>query len=433
MIIDFSLSNIYSIKDEVTFSFLSDKKRIDDDLKYISIENGLYNLYSFSAIYGPNASGKTNVIKALSSLIGFILFSHRLDFDQKIPVYEPFRLDEAYKSKESKFQIEFCIENVRYNYSFVFNEKNILFEELFFYPNGKRATLFIREEGKPVKYGSYFTGEKKILETLLLSNKLFLSIAANSNNTSLQKIFLFFKNHITMHVRMDSSNILYHFTTRELKKNENIYKSMLIEILKAADLSVNDIKVIEEKNTENQLTLPKNMPDEIKKRFIEDFQTKVYFGHNIYKDGEKTDKVEYFNLEEDESTGTIKMYDLAGEIVNSLKNGTVLIIDEFNSVLHPLLNQFIIELFINPKINKQNAQLLISTHDTCILDTNRLRREQIWFTDKKPDGSTELYSLNEFDKNLIRNNDKYGKFYLDGRFGAVPAIDSSKIAELFDA
>ncbi len=433
MIIDFTLSNMYSIKDEITFSFLSNKKTLDDNLKYISIENGAYNLHSFSAIYGPNASGKTNIIKALSSAIQFILFSHRLDLDQKIPLYKPFRLDEAYKSKSSQFQIEFCIENIRYNYSFVFDDTSISFEELSFYPNGRKANLFIREENNPIKYGSHFTGEKKILETLLLPNKLFLSIAANSNNTSLQKVFLFFKKNINMHVRMDSSTIPYHSTTRELKKNEDDYKSILIKILKAADLSVNDIKLIEEKDIENQLFLPKTMPDEIKKRIIEDFQNKPYIGHNVYKDGEKTDKIEYFNLQEEESTGTIKMYDLAGEVVNSLKNGTVLIIDEFNSGLHPLLSQFIIELFINPKINKQNAQLLISTHDTCILDTNKLRREQIWFSDRTHDGSTELYSLDEFDKNLIRNNDKYGKFYLDGRFGAVPATDLNKIVEIFDA
>lgn len=130
----------------------------------------------------------------------------------------------------------------------------------------------------------------------------------------------------------------------------------------------------------------------------------------------------YFDLNEDESTGTIKLYDLSSYIFNSLINGTVLIIDEFNSGLHPLIEKMIISLFLNPEINRKNAQLLITSHDTYILDTCELKREQIWFTDKNKDGATELYSLNEFDKNVIRDYANYGKSYFDGRFKALPNV-----------
>jgi AAA15 family ATPase/GTPase len=424
MIIDFTLRNMFSIKDEITMSFLSNKKKIENDIKMIPVEGGKYNLYSFSAIYGPNASGKTNIIKALAEMIGFILYSHRLDIDDDIPVYKPFRLDKSYTSKTSEFQIEFVIEKTRYNYSIEFNRKEIIFEELSFYPTNKKATIFSRKNGV-IKYGIYFTGEKKVIETFLLPNRLYLSVAANSNSEYLQPIYRFFRDSIIMHVRMDSSGSLSYSTTRNLRKDDNgNYKTQIVNFLNSADISVCDLKIIEDKEINNHIELPKNMPESLRSKILEDILYRPYLGHPVYSNGEKTAEIEYFNLENEESAGTIKMYDMASEVLDSLKNGTVLIIDEFNSGLHPLLNKFLINLFLDPLVNKMNAQLLVSTHDTCTLDIDILKREQIWFTNRQNDGGTELFCLDEFDnKNIIRNDSKYSKHYLDGRFGAVPATN----------
>lgn len=429
MIIDFTIKNYLSIKDEISLSFLSNKKNSNNDLKLIPIENGRFNLYSFSAIYGPNASGKTNIIKALSDLIKYIIQSHKLDLDQPIAAYKPFKLDKINQSLPVGFEIEFMAKNIRYIYKIEFLKYEILKEELYFYPENRKATLFTRSKNLNIKYGSYFTGEKKNLETFLLPNRLLLSVAANSTNEVLKPVFRFFKDVIHIHVNMDSSRTLFHSTTVELRQKNDNFKKLLEKILIAADLNVKDIKLIENKEIINQLNIPDDIPPDIRKKIIEDISFQPHLGHSVYNNGLLTDEVVYFNLDKEESTGTIKMYDIAGEILNALQNGTVLIIDEFNSGLHPLLNKFLVELFIDPNINKRNAQLLISTHDTCVLDLEILKREQIWFTNKNEYGSTELYSLDEFDKNLIRDNSKYSKFYLDGRFKAVPAPNTKELIE----
>jgi len=429
MIIDFTIRNYLSIKDEICLSFLSNKKKATNEVKIIPVDNGKYNLYSFCAIYGPNASGKSNIIKALLDFIGFILNSHRLDLDKTIPSYKPFKLDKYNLSQPICFEIEFIISNIRYIYAIEFNEKEVLKEEMNFFPEGRKANLFQRKINKEIKYGNYFTGEKKSIETFLLPNRLLLSVAANSTNDLLKPIYRFFRDIINIHVRMDSSLKPFHSTTLELRDNKDNFKNLLYKMLKAADLSVADIKLIEDKQVYEKLKIPDNVPEEIRKRIIDDFRFKPYLGHPVFNKGKLTNEIEYFNLEKEESTGTIKMYDIAGEVLNALKNGHILIIDEFNSGLHPLLNKFLVELFIDPNINRNNAQLLISTHDTCVLDLQLLKREQIWFTDKTEYGSTELFSLDEFDKNLIRDNSKYSKFYLDGRFKAVPSPNTDDLLD----
>ena len=432
MIIDFSIQNYLSIKDEISLSLLSNNKNISGDLNIIPIENGRFNLYSFSAIYGPNASGKTNIIKALSDLISFILYSHRFDLDQIIPAYKPFKLDKKNISLPVCFEIEFLAENLRYLYSIVFLEKEVIKEELDFFPEGRKANLFKRGNNGKVKYGSYFTGEKKSLETFLLPNRLLLSVASNSQNKILRPVFRFFRDSIDIHVRMDSSHKPFHSTTIELRKRKDEFKILLFKILKAADLSIKDIKLVEDKDILLKLNLSNDIPEDLKQSIIDDFRFRPHLGHSIFENGKETNEIEFFNLDNEESTGTIKMYDIAGEVLRALKNGTVLIIDEFNSGFHPLLNKFLVELFIDKNINKKNAQLLISTHDICVLDLSILKREQIWFTDKTSYGSTELFSLEEYDKNLIRDNSKYSKYYLDGRFRAVPSPNASELVrELF--
>jgi len=432
MIIDFTIKNYLSIKDEISLSFLSNNKNINNEIKIIPVENGRFNLYSFSAIYGPNASGKTNIIKALSDLINLIIYSHKLDLDAPIPSYKPFKLDKENLSMPTGFEIEFIAENVRYFYTVEFSGKEVLQEELYFFPEGRRANLYKRHKDKKIKYGTHFTGEKKGLETFLLPNRLLLSVAANSTNEILQPVFRFFRDKIDIHVRMDSSHNFVHSTTLKLKHEKKNFKDQLYRILQAADLSVKDISLVEDEQFDEKLKFPDSIPEDIRKRITDHFRFRPYLGHTVYNKGQATEELEYFNLEDEESTGTIKMYDIAGEVLDALGNGTVLIIDEFNSGLHPLLNKFLVELFIDPDINKKNAQLLISTHDTCVLDLNILKREQIWFTDRTEYGSTELFSLDEFDKNMIRDNSKYSKFYLEGRFRAVPTTNTHElIAGLF--
>lgn len=186
-----------------------------------------------------------------------------------------------------------------------------------------------------------------------MPNRLLLSVAANSTNDILKPVFRFFRDNINIHARMDSSQMSFYSTTLELRDKKDEFKKLLQAILRAADISVKDIKLIEDERINESLKIPENIPDEIKKKIVEDFRFKPYLGHVVYDKNKVTKETEYFDLENEESTGTVKIYDLAGEIISALQNGHVLVIDEFNSGLHPLLNTFLVKLFIDPNIKKK--------------------------------------------------------------------------------
>ena len=433
MLIDFSVKNYLSIKNEVTLSLVSanHQKNQDSEIKLIPIENDKYSLLSVIGLYGPNASGKSNIIKAFADFKMFIESSHKLDLDESIPAYKPFKLDPKYILAPILFDIEFLINKIRYVYTVELTRNKILKEELHFYPEGRKAKIFIRHQDQPIIYGGYFKGEKKSIEKTLLPNTLFLSKAANSKHDLLVPIYRYFRDNYNLHVRMDSGATPFHSTTFEMEKENSEYKDIVISILNAGDLNIKDIKIdIDKKMIEHfEKSLAKeaiSFPEEFRDMLIHSFTHRVQIGHSVYSDEKETDQLVYFDLQNEESSGTIKMYDMAGEIIETLRDGTVLFIDEFNSGLHPYLNKFIVNLFLNPEINKNGAQLIISTHDTCVLDIEEIQRDQIWFTDKDKYGATELFSLDEFDKNKVRNNTKFSKWYLDGRFKAIPLIDYKK-------
>jgi len=423
MIIDFTVKNFLSIKDETTLSFLASSKDKD---KTFQVEDGKYNLYSFNAVYGANASGKSNIIKALKNLADFISYSHKSDLNQPITYYKPFLLDENTRTLPIHYEIEFMTEGVRYHYLLGFDKHRVLKEELNFYPNKKKALLFTRDESQNIKYGIHFTGEKKNIESFILPNKLFLSVCANSANEQLNPVYKLFKDDMRF-IDMNSNMKFFNLTTQVLQKNNEQSKGLILPFLALSDLGIKDIVLVEDKYADKKYN---HLPEDLKDLFLNVAKHEPYLAHPVFNNGLKTEKTESFNLYKNESTGTIKMYEMAADIIDVITHGNILIIDEFNSGLHPLLTELIIHLFLNKKINKKNAQLFIATHDTAILDMDILDKKQIWFTDKDHTGSTELYSLDEF---KIRNNNNFDKLYLQGRFKAIPKIYLSKLEELFNA
>ncbi len=437
MLIDFTVKNYLSIKNEITLSLIaSDSNPNGNKSKLIPVENGKYQLLTFVGLYGPNASGKSNIIRALLELIQMILFSHKLDIDEPIPSYKPFKFDPEYANGNVSFEAEFLLNSTRYLYSVEFSKTKIEREELHFWPKNKISKLFVRKGNSPIESGLYFKGEKKAIEKQLLPNTLFLSKAANSQNEVLQPIYRYFRDNYEMHIQMDSSSTPFHETTSRIYEEENgtFYKDLVIGILNAGDINIKDIKIIKDSNISKKIqnaiiANPEDapqIPGAFKEMIMNSMMYDVFLGHAVYSEGKETDEIIYLDLERDESTGTLKMYDMAIEIIDSLKNGNVLLIDEFNSGLHPHLNKFIVNLFLDPDINKKGAQLIISTHDTCVLELKYIRRDQVWFTDKDKYGATELYSLDEFDKDRVRNNTNFSKWYLDGRFKAIPLLDYKK-------
>jgi len=430
MIVDFTVKNFKSIKEEQTLSmFVSGSKKEHENNIFSSSTEKQINLLKSAVIYGPNASGKTNVIKAIDYFRNLILDSTDLKVDQKIPEYFPFKLDKDNKSKPIAFELEFMLKtSMRYRYSVMFDEQEILKEELVFFPKKQESRLFLREKGKPILFGPALKGRKKSIEAELLPNQLFLSRAANSNQEKMKEIYLYFRYHLRFQISAPGSANIFPNIVLELKKNNNTFKKKLIDFLVAADTGIQSIDI--EKRELKDLVFEsgsQDMPEEIKKireQMLEVLKYRPVTIHKSYR-GEKEAGTIRFDIDE-ESNGTRRMLGLAWNIIRALEEGYTFIIDELDSSLHPHLSRYIIELFHDPETNPNNAQLIFTTHDTSLLDSDLFRRDQVWFTSKDKYGATQLFSLDEFDKNQVRSEGPFEKWYLGGRFGATPFIDRNR-------
>jgi AAA15 family ATPase/GTPase len=423
MIIDFTVENFKSIKEEQTFSMLvsNPKDEHPDNLFQPGNEKNI-SLLKTAIIYGANASGKTNLIIALNALNFFVINSTDLKLGEEIPVYEPFKLDKSCQSMPTKFEMEFIgSDKIRYRYAVSFNKREILFEELIFYPKGQAARLFLREKGKKIKYGAHFKGMRRNIENELIPNNLFLSKAANSNHEQLKDIYLHFYENFEFHTGVHSFGGIPKMTTAMLRTEENDnFKKKLINFLIAADTGIQSVG-FEKRKMNGEVEFPDDMPDDTKRKFLELFSQKPITSHKLF-DGEKEAGEIWFDLDE-ESGGTTRMYELAGKIIPALEQGHTFFVDELDNSLHPHLSEYILKLFNNPDTNPNNAQLIAATHDATLLDLKIFRRDQVWFTRKNRFGATEIFSLDEFKKNEVRKNTPFGKWYLDGRFGAIPLIN----------
>ncbi len=438
MIIEFSVQNFRSIYDKVTLSMMAAKLTG----KEATLDNIFYHpnypnipLLKSAVIYGANASGKSNVLKALKKFQEFIEKSTDYKFEQKLP-YEPFRLLKNSTNEPSSFEMDFiALDGIRYIYGFKMNEEEILEEYLSSYTSRKETKLFVRKKGEKIVFSSAFKGEKKILEDQLLKNNLLLSKAANSNYEQMQTIYSYFVNQFIMNM----GDIAWKgYSKRKLVNNLDL-KNIITEILKLADTGINSIEV--EKNesggvfkdspdllkvlTEVESKLPKKMstPNNM---MYSSLLSELYSTDVIHYTSDETEPKRVIWALSQESSGTQKLFELAVPIIDVLRSGAALVFDEINNSLHPLLSRLIIELF-HKNSNPKNAQLIFTTHDVSLLTSEIFRRDQIWFTEKNNEGMTDLYSLGSFDKKDVRKDIPIDKWYLSGRFGAIPIIQELNI------
>ncbi|MFB6305954.1 MAG: ATP/GTP-binding protein [Flavobacteriales bacterium] len=418
MLIELSIENFRSVKDREELSLIPFKKYKEHPGNIF--DNGKNtDALKTSVVYGANASGKSNVLKALKAIEFLVLHSGNFQPDDDIPPYEPYRLDKKNVTAPVKFEMDFIAgDELQYTYKLSFTRKEILSEKLHFYPKTKEALLFERKKGTSVKYGEYYRGGKKSIEKQLLKNQLFLSKAANNNVEQLKNVFLFFKE--KLHV----IPFLYGRNDHELRQ---LYAERLageknseFNVISALDTGINRLSVDE--TDPDSFRFPENFPDEVKKEILNDFKYNIKAEHVKYDD-EKAIEKEYFDIR-DESVGTQRLFVIAGLVLDALEDGTLLVIDEFEKSLHPHIMKFLIKLFHNPEMNPNKAQLLIATHDVSQLDNELFRRDQIWFTQKDKYGATSLYSL--ADHNGVRQDIPFDKWYYSGRFEGTPVIDELK-------
>ena len=415
MLLKFSISNFYSIRDTLTVDFEAERigsegaRVLSDNL---FCENGKKYLKSIG-IFGPNASGKSSIYKTLLFCSRLVLDSH-LNNEGATFNFMPFKFY-GYHEKPSEFSINFICDGTEYEYSFSLNRKEIISESLYYYPGKRKAKIFTRNEqvGKP-KSEIFSFGEGFFVKPLDVAQStgratLFISRASQMDRELAKKIYNFFLTELFVGVpkiRTDYAIGLF-----------NKSKKLLLEALRMADSDIVDIEVRQEKVAvpalapDLQFGIP-SLHEEVITRFLTTHKRNPEIKFDLYAE---------------ESAGTIQIFSLLLVLLDICKTGKTLIVDEFDLSLHTELAEFIINMVHASK----GAQLLFTSHNTNLIDVKKLRRDQICFTNKKEDGSTDFYSL--FDFKDFRENMDAEKGYLQGRFDAVPYVTTSveEIRKLF--
>jgi uncharacterized protein len=400
MLIEFSVGNYRSFKEVVTFSMVAAPIVVDDNPIN---RNNLFsatkeiNLLKSTAIYGANASGKSNLVRAISFMKEFTINSvvgSRITSEINT---ESYRLNTEFEGEPSYFEMVFIIGTARYRYGFEVDRQGVISEWLYQTLRTKESQLFDRE-GSRIKVFSKFE-EGQSLENKTRKNALFLSVAAQFNGKIAREIIVWlYKLNIFNSLDDDDYDNLTIDTLIQDHQTQD-----LIGLVTSLDLGIQDIQMIKTPIPE----FPGGISYEVKT------------AHWKYdREGNKV-ATEYFELDEDESAGTQKLFNISGLLINILQAGEILIVDELDARLHPLISCAIVKLFNSPITNPRNAQLIFTTHDTNLLSANMFRKDQIWFTEKDRYGATDLYSLVEYE---IPDDAPFEQDYIAGKYGAIPFI-----------
>ncbi len=426
MIQSLSIKNFLSFKNEVKFSFEATNDKKLEDYQVVEVVPGV-KLLKLGVVYGANASGKSNLLNAFEFLKDF-WFSITESKDEDTGVI-PFLLDAKTPDKPSKFKLVFFVEAVKYVYSLKISDDYVLLEKLDFYPGVQPANIFERKLvnsvseitfGPLIKVSQIAKGEINIK---CLPNMSFFA-AYNQVNTNIRSIDSSIKwmNNQFMNI-IEPKTKLVHFV-EELMSEDNEIKENILSYLQKADINISDIdsEIVEEDVPEFFISnfLKLNVPSEEKERLKKDRIikiTKTTFEHKIINEDNSES---LYNLPiEWQSEGTQRIFGLSGAILTTLKRNAFLAIDEIESKLHPRLIEYVIERFLR---ESEQSQLLVTTHyDGLLEEDDLLRKDNIWFTEKQEDASTNLYSLSDF--KAVNRIASLQKAYKYGKFGAVPNIE----------
>jgi AAA15 family ATPase/GTPase len=419
MLVEFRVKNFRSLRDEQVLSLVAstDKSLLDTH----ALDTGLKaapHLLKSAVVYGANASGKSNLIKALQYMRGVVLESAALQPGQTFDRLQPFKLDATSGSLPTQFELTFILDGVRYQYGFAMNAQRIVSEQLLVYKAFKPQRWFERhfdaETGKDVyEFGPGLKGAKNLWEGATRPNALFLSVAVQLNSDALRPVFDWFAHRLV--IFNEQSPLSPHFSVQMLKQEAQ--RHAICEFLRAADTSIADIEVATKQAMVHNLhfDLATGKREETASEQAVD---EVKF-HHVTEHGKAV-----FDLT-DESSGTRNLLFLTGPILDILGKGLTLVIDELDTSLHTLLVQALVRLFHRPEVNTGGAQIVFTTHDTSLLDAYGLfRRDQVWFVEKRPDQSSSLYPLLDFSP---RKNEALERGYLQGRYGALPFLNNQSL------
>lgn len=408
MLLEFRVRNYRSIRDEQALTLIAsgDKELATTHLAPTGLKSAPHALRT-AVVYGPNASGKSSLLRALDYLRAVVAESATVIQPGQTYNVQPFKLDAVSAQQPTEFEITFLLSGVRHQYAFSMTAQRIVSESLLVYRSSKPTQLYSRQHVDGDRYdyefSTYLTGPRKLWQDSTRPNALFLSMAAQLNSEQLSPVFNWIVRSITF--LPAGTTVLPDFTTALLATEQG--RASIREFLSAADISIADVQAVPRKGMHAQWVMSASglQASQEEREFL-----MPVFEHSTPKGSAK------FELH-DESEGTQRLYGLIAPVLNCLRGGHVLVVDELDSSLHTLLVRRLITLFQTPELNPNGAQLIFSTHDTSLLDHTLFRRDQIWFTEKDADQATRLYPLTDFSP---RKQEAWERGYLTGRYGAVP-------------
>ncbi len=431
MLIEFRFKNYRSFRDEAVLSMEAAGLGM---YKSCLIEyNSKTNILPGTAIYGKNGGGKSNVIRAFWLAVQFIKNAQRTQHaDAPIPVH-PFILNDYSENEPTEFAFTYVLDGVKYWYSFAATKKYIFKEELFYAPKGQKALVFSRV-GQDFKFTEEKSRRKLIAETVS-KNQLFFSVACTMNDAACVSAMRWFRERI--YFSRDYSDIPRQLL--EYSNDQNMLKA-ISDYAKAADFGIEDMRFEINSREISESKLPDDLPEGVKNvltQFLHALsqstdiaETRTAMNEvraiSMHQGRNQDGAPAFYPLElSDESDGTRKVMSIAPAIESALNNGGVLLVDELEKGLHPLLVDYVVAKFQSKETNPKGAQLIFTTHDTELLNMELLRKDQIYFVDKNhEEGTSELYSISDFGTRTAEN---IRKGYLLGKYGAIPELNIEEV------
>ncbi|GDX40948.1 hypothetical protein LBMAG21_12400 [Armatimonadota bacterium] len=407
MLIEFSVENFRSFRDKTTFSMIASRLREPQlDRDNVIVVDDKLSLLRSAAVFGANASGKSNLLTAIGAMRYFVLATSKDKIASEDRVEDPFAFQTNTADSPSSFEAVFLIEGVQYRYGFSVSSKNITAEWLYCTPTRREATLFTRENDEITVGASFREGRWIRDQKLDITDKLFLSVVALFKKEGVAwKVWHWFANSIALITGVKDINYM-NYTMKRLEDPQ--YREQITELVSRLDLDISSLSV-------RQIPIDDKIYHELR-------------SHHRIRNGQGEIVSESdFPARETESDGTWKLIGLAGPLLDVLSTGKTLLADELDSSLHPILMSAIVKLFNSPKTNPNGAQLICSIHNTDLLDHSLLRRDQIYFVEKDEFSVSRLYSLADFKleeggRRVVRSDASFAKNYIQGRYGAIPYL-----------
>jgi AAA15 family ATPase/GTPase len=419
MIIEFTVGNFRSIRHKQTLSLqaapiVSEDPDVDER-NVFTVPGGLKLLKSV-AIFGPNASGKSNFLKALTRMLHFVDRSFQ-DEDQ-VKRFDLFSLDLECEKMPAHYEMVFITKGNRYRYGFEITENRVSAEWLFGRANTNEVKYFTRLGDKITINKGRFKEGAELPPDKTKSSTLFLNVVDAFNGPIAKEV----KSFLTNSIRVNAGANDHTFRTNTLRMMEvEVLRKRIAELMRSADMGIEDIDHLSLDNLEidgDQHLRRQNTPEKENTLKLLGTMKKV-------KNEPAGSPPTFFDFDNFESEGTKKFFSYSGPIIESLLTGTALVVDELDSRLHPSLTRKIVELFNSRELNPKNAQLIFVAHDINLLDPTLLRRDQIYFTEKNTDGETSLFSL--INIGGVRNDVSYEREYMKGKYGALPYLSKFNV------